>query len=347
MSDIREISAALGDRAEELCRRYLPEGRREGSWWLVGDIDGTPGRSLILRLAGPGSERPGWWTDTATGERGDLLDLIRHHHGGDMACALKEARRLLALDPAPLPCPAASCGHASSGPLSPSGRSVAARRLWALCEPLAGSAAEAYLAARGIDRQALGGTAKSLRAHLGLWHRDSGERLTLPGLVAAVRDDAGHIVGVHKTFLDPNQPAKAPVESPRQSRGAVHGIGVRLGKPAPGGDLLVGEGIETVLSLRMAFPHLPAVAALSAGSLAALNLPWTPARLLIAADRDRSRAGLRCARTLMQRVREDGITAVMLIPKGGDFNDDLLTFGPPALAARVQNQLRRRGEKTI
>ena len=112
----------------------------------------------------------------------------------------------------------------------------------------------------------------------------AGKRLTLPGLVAAVRDDAGHIVGVHKTFLDPARPARARVESPRQSRGAVHGIGVRLGKPAPGGDLLVGEGIETVLSLRMAFPDLPAVAALSAGSLATLNLPWTPGA---AADRCR------------------------------------------------------------
>ena len=115
--------------------------------------------------------------------------------------------------------------------------------------------------------------------------------------------------------------------------------------PPPGGDLLVGEGIETVLSLRMAFPHLPAVAALSAGSLATLNLPWTPARLLIAADRDRP--GLRCARTLMQRVREDGITAVVLLPKGGDFNDDLLALGPPAFAARVQKQLKRRGERMI
>ena len=262
-----------------------------------------------------------------------------------MGRALREARRLLALDPAPLPCPAEPCGHASSCPQSPSGRGSAARRLWALCGPLAGSHAEAYLAARGISGQALGGTTKSLRAHPGLWHRDGGKRLTLPGLVAAVRDDAGHIVGVHKTFLDPARPARARVESPRQSRGAVHGIGVRLGKPAPGGDLLVGEGIETVLSLRMAFPDLPAVAALSAGSLATLNLPWTPARLLIAADRDRP--GLRCARTLMQRVREDGITAVVLLPKGGDFNDDLLALGPPALTTRVQNQLRRRGERAI
>ena len=231
-----------------------------------------------------------------------------------MGRALREARRLL--DPAPLPCPAEPCGHASSCPQSPSGRGSAARRLWALCGPLAGSHAEAYLAARGISGQALGGTTKSLRAHPGLWHRDGGKRLTLPGLVAAVRDDAGHIVGVHKTFLDPARPAKARVESPRQSRGAVHGIGVRLGDPAPGGDLLVGEGIETVLSLRMVFPHLPAVAALSAGSLTALDLPRTPARLLIAADRERSRAGLRAARTLMQRFREGGVNATVLLPEG-------------------------------
>ena len=211
--------------------------------------------------------------------------------------------------------------------------------------PAGGIGGRSLLAARGISGQALGGTTKSLRAHPGLWHRDGGKRLTLPGLVAAVRDDAGHIVGVHKTFLDPARPAKARVESPRQSRGAVHGIGVRLSDPAPGGDLLVGEGIETVLSLRMAFPDLPAVAALSAGSLAALDLPRTPARLLIAADT--GRPGLRCARALMQRVREDGITAVVLLPKGGDFNDDLRALGPPALATRVQKQLRRRGKKTI
>jgi hypothetical protein len=33
-----------------VCREYLSNGRREGGAWRVGDIDNTPGRSLMVRL---------------------------------------------------------------------------------------------------------------------------------------------------------------------------------------------------------------------------------------------------------------------------------------------------------
>ena len=61
-----------------MCRHYLPNGRREGRHWLVGDVENAPGRSLFVRLAGPefGKGAAGKWTDAATGEHGDLLDLI-------------------------------------------------------------------------------------------------------------------------------------------------------------------------------------------------------------------------------------------------------------------------------
>ena len=35
-----DIAAALSYRAEELCRRYLPDGRRQGNYWTVGNLDG-------------------------------------------------------------------------------------------------------------------------------------------------------------------------------------------------------------------------------------------------------------------------------------------------------------------
>ena len=55
------------------------------------------------------------------------------------------------------------------------------------------------------------------------------------------------------------------------------GRAVRFGAPAGGGaTLLVGEGIETVLSLVAAAPVLHAAAALSAGSLAAFVPPPAP-----------------------------------------------------------------------
>ena len=57
------ISAALAAHAEAVCRHYLPQGRKQGRFWIAGNIDGNKGRSLFVRLSGPGT--PGKWTDAA------------------------------------------------------------------------------------------------------------------------------------------------------------------------------------------------------------------------------------------------------------------------------------------
>ena len=91
-----EIAAALSTRAEDVCRRYLPRGRRQGRYWTIGDTSGAKGRSLFVRLAPPGI--PGKWTDAATNEHGDLLDLIRLHTGGtSLRHAMEEALAFLSL----------------------------------------------------------------------------------------------------------------------------------------------------------------------------------------------------------------------------------------------------------
>ena len=134
------VAAALGERAEEVCRRYLPRGRRSGRYWVAGDIRGARGRSLFVRLAPPGV--PGKWTDTATGEHGDLLDLVRVATGaGSLRVALAEARAFLAMPPS------LSLSHPDSYD-----RTEAARRLWQRCRAIDGTHAEAYLRARAIHR---------------------------------------------------------------------------------------------------------------------------------------------------------------------------------------------------
>ena len=75
----RELAAALADRAEEVCRRYLPGGRKEGRYWKAGNVHGDAGRSLFVGLAP--SALPGRWQDAATGEGGDLLVLLRRQFG--------------------------------------------------------------------------------------------------------------------------------------------------------------------------------------------------------------------------------------------------------------------------
>jgi hypothetical protein len=90
----------LGREAEAVCRHYLSNGRRQGRYWLVGDVQNNPGRSMFVRLTGyaTGKGAAGKWTDAATGEHGDLLDVIAASCGlVDFADIIQEASRFLAL----------------------------------------------------------------------------------------------------------------------------------------------------------------------------------------------------------------------------------------------------------
>ena len=75
-----ELARRLAHDAEAVCRRYLSNGRREGRYWLVGEVRNTPGRSLFVRLSGPesGKGAAGKWVDARNRPNtGDLLDIIR------------------------------------------------------------------------------------------------------------------------------------------------------------------------------------------------------------------------------------------------------------------------------
>ena len=164
----------------------------------------------------------------------------------------------------------------------------------------------------------------------------------LPALVAAVTGADRCVTGVHRTWLDPSRPAKAPVARPRKALGRVHGLAVRFSVPAAG-TLLVGEGIETVLSLVTAMPNTVAAAALSAGSLGAFAPPPGVKRLVIARDNDPE--GERAAERLARRCARAGVPAHVLVPEGADFNDDLLALGSAALRARLAPLFRFAGER--
>ena len=123
--------------------------------------------------------------------------------------------------------------------------------------------------------------------------------------------------------------------------GRLLGHGVRLGDaqpaPAQAGGLAAGEGLETMLSLRVVLPALPVVAALSATHLAGFIPPSGLRRLYIARDNDR--VGRRAAEMLGARANAEGIEALALTPHWDDFNTDLNTLGADALAASLRMQL--------
>jgi Toprim domain len=146
-----------------------------------------------------------------------------------------------------------------------------------------------------------------------------------------VPDLSGTIIGAHRTWLAPDGSSKAPVDTPRRAMGGLLGHAVRFG--AADDVLAVGEGIETMLSLR---------AACHADGCRALGQP--PCRARAAADiapaaRDADAAGDMALAAVTDRAEAAGIEVLGLSPIQGDFNEDLQAFGLRELRAALRPQL--------
>jgi hypothetical protein len=334
--DASELAHRLAREAEAVCRHYLSNGKREGRYWLVGDVYNTPGRSMFVRLQNSPKGPAGKWTDAANGEHGDLLDIIQHSIGlRDFREVAEEARRFLKL-----PRSEPEVVLKAARPATPAGSQESARRLFAIARPIVGTIVETYLRRRGIANVYHGG---SLRFHPRCYYRpdDHLPTETWPAMIACVTDLDGQITGVHRTWLDPDgfdrvRLGKAPIDTPRRAMGDLLGNAVRFGTGED--DVLVaGEGIETMLSLRCALPTLSMAAALSANHLSAMLLSSSLRRLYIARDADA--AGDVVQAILSNRAQAAGIEAIPLSPRLGDFNEDLHIFGLDALRAALRLQL--------
>jgi Toprim domain len=289
----------------------------------------SPGRNITLGATYSVLCSTAHKTDAATGEHGDLLDLIALNRDlPRLGNALDEARLFLAL-------PLHSARFVT--PLLPrnrdeGGSSDAARRLFRAGSPVPGTPAEAYLRARGITVPL---DWPALRYHASVYYRaDTDAELQLwPALLAAVTSLDGAISGVQRTWLDRERPAKAPIADPRRAMGFLLGNGVRFGQSI---DIVAaGEGIETMLALKSVLPALPMIAGLSANHLAALELPPALRRLYVARDNDA--AGIRAAERLRERHRD--IDVVTLVPVHADFNLDLGRLGAGGMRALIADQL--------
>ena len=327
-----ELARRLAQDAEAVCRQYLSNGRREGRYWLVGDVHNTPGRSLFVRLSGAefGKGAAGKWTDAATGDHGDLLDIIRGSCGlVDFQDVAAEARRFLCL-----PRPEQNVPSRPRATSAAAGSSESARRLFAMSQPISGTIAEAYLRGRGITTLH---ETSALRFHPRCYYRPDSysPTETWPAMIAAVTDLAGRITGAHRTWLDPSGQGKAPVDTPKRAMGHLLGNAVRF--DVAHDVLAAGEGIETMLSLRCILPKMPMMAALSAAHLSAILFPPMLRRLYIVRDDDP--AGDSAMASLVDRATAVGIEALCLSPTLEDFNEDLRTLGINAVRVAVRMQI--------
>lgn len=328
--DPGELASGLAGDAEAFCRRYFPDGRRVGNYWQMADVSGSKGRSLTIRLRGHGGKRPGKWTDHATGEHGDLLDLLQHRLAPiPYPDLLREAADYLGDRPRVI-----HTDLSAHEPAVVSNRqSKAGRRLFSYGRPINNTHAEAYLRGRDIAR-----FGPALAFHPGVYLRaEDGTRLEFPALLAAITDNAGKITGCSRIFLDPQTSTFADIDAPKRVLGRLYGNAIRFGPWQTATDLFAGEGLENTLSVGTVFPQAALVSCLTANHLAAFDIPISVARLWIVRDNDD--AGERGANRLATRAQDGGVQPYLLTPERGDFNDDLKADGVTRMRQRLARQI--------
>ncbi|MHA6862064.1 AAA family ATPase [Ralstonia pseudosolanacearum] len=93
-----DIRARLLDQLESVLISLFPQGRRQGPRFVVGNVQGEPGGSLVVELEG---QKRGIWIDFATGESGDVLTLWASARGfvlpGDFSQMLEDIGTWLAV----------------------------------------------------------------------------------------------------------------------------------------------------------------------------------------------------------------------------------------------------------
>ena len=314
---VSDIAAQLAGNAEELCRELLPGGHRDGNEWRCGDVGGAKGKSLGVHLRG---EKVGVWSDFASGEAGDLIDLIQAVKRIDKGCAVSWAKNYLGIkngDAATNSTTATSRagGATASGDDDAHRRIEYARELWQRAVPAEGTPVAHYLRSRGITIP----VPTTIRYIPDLKHGPSG--LILPAMVAAVQGLDRRVYGIHRTFLTADGTRKAPLTQAKMMIGKCAGGAVRLGPAAP--KIAVAEGVETALSIAQACPDLPVWAALSTSGIRALILPPEVVEVTLCGDGDA--AGDSAVTDAAKRfIAEGRQVRIARAPPGQDFNDVLV-----------------------
>ena len=204
---------------------------------------------------------------------GDGIGLVRHVLGCDFRAALDWlcGERDVVLDPAEahrrMQRAEAEKKKRARDALRYRQRATAqARDIWQAGVDPAGTAVEAYLSGRGLADLFGPWPPKCIRFHADLafmWKDGGGEWKAIhrgPAMLAAIQGPNGKFSGVHRTWLDPQEPkGKAAIVAPdgtaqksKKTWGAKKGGTIRLVTPPGAGMMVMGEGIETTATALVA-----------------------------------------------------------------------------------------------
>ena len=183
-----------------------------------------------------------------------------------------------------------------------------AQRIWNNAGPLKGPVVEAYYGWRGLAVPKI----DNLRFAPSLRHKSG---VNYPAIIARAENVKGDLTGVQRTFLAHDGSGKAPVDKKLQkmSFGVIRGSLVRLADPVD--PLLIGEGVETVLTVMQATAYAGA-ATLGTAGLSATSLPHDTKDIILLGENDGGK-NARAVAKIAPELKRKGIRVRVAMPIEG------------------------------
>lgn len=360
--DAREIRGLLQRDVMKLLGKLFPNCRVTSPVFTPLNPtrdDKTPG-SFVIWTSGPAAGGFNEYSPRGYGvTRGDVVDLIAYVHRkpGDRAFAFAWARDFLgirSMSDAERRAAKASARAVVTNARASQSEANAARRqkalnIWTRTQPLIGSLAEHYLAARRIPYALIRNREDDLRFIPKLEHWKSIQwdksvspwvklhSNSFPAMVAAIRNFAGDITGIHCTFLRADGTGKADVAEAKLMRGDAKGSAIRLTRGDGNMTLddartagvlqpfMPFEGIENALSYALEVPEARVWACGSFDLMLALQVETEPTfdPVIYGLDNDDNAKAADAITDRIEAVRSSGKDCSSARPPAGvkDFND--------------------------
>jgi hypothetical protein len=302
---IDEIKSRALGALDSLVPSLAPRGSRKGDEWVALN----PARNETVARNFSVNMKTGIWSDFATGDRGDVIDLVAYlkcagiRNKGAAIVWLKDGLGLTGKEPDPGHAAQAAASrkkHDADAARKKENRRAFAMTIWSDAAPLTGEdPASLYLAARGIDVTALAeGPPRALRFHPRVAATDG---MQYPALIACVSlEGVKHgFAGIHRIYLAERGgrwvKARAKGDGDKEALGSIKGGCVRLQRGASRqalADMPAGEwpawteGIEDGLVIALVEPHRRVLAGPILANLGAIVLPPQCGGLLVVRDND-------------------------------------------------------------
>lgn len=322
-----DIKNELQARIKQLVKELAPDGQFAGTYYMPRNPrrdDKRPG-SFWIRVSG---SAVGAWREEATGEKGDVIDLVTYLAG----LADRKATREWCLSWLGWSRGVDRKKLETSRKASVYKRQQEDREEKELAEKrarqakavfinaqklAAGDRVHAYLASRGIDLGRLERLPGALRFSPSMQHTDLDGVITdWPVMIAGMSNSAGDVAAVHRTYLDTASAGKAPVEPNKKIWPAFKGCVIRIAKGAGNhspeeaarrgmtAPLVLTEGIEDALAVAIAMPDMRIWAAASLANMA--NIPKLPciSELIVVADNDTHRQARKGLDRVIHQLRQ-------------------------------------------